>query len=69
VKADYIFTNPFSNKTLFFSRCKMRLVKMTLTKGETKRKLNQYRVALRRKNSAESLPPGRKLGLSLLAWG
>jgi hypothetical protein len=30
LKADHIFWNPFSNKTLFFSRCKMRLVKITL---------------------------------------
>jgi hypothetical protein len=30
LKADDIFTNPSSNKTLFFSRCKMRLVKMSL---------------------------------------
>jgi hypothetical protein len=30
LKADYVFRNPFSNKTLFFSRWKLRLVKMTL---------------------------------------
>jgi hypothetical protein len=47
LKADYIFRNPFSNKTLFFSRCKIRLMKMTWTKDETERKSYQYRLTFR----------------------
>ena len=38
LKADHVSRNPFSNKILFFSRCKMRLVKMTLDERRDRKK-------------------------------